>query len=144
MLDQCLELLDSGVKEYADAHLAFLRPVLLYLFCDPNYHAHFGALRAALFDRLLEGCKTDGSCDSLANNSCDSLATNSCFSCLEQLMTWLQLDNKNSLPEVAGYVVKFFSFLLTAVEEEKRETAYVDNLIRYQLPTHLNTLFFFY
>ena len=99
MLDQCLWLLDH--QEIRDnAALTFLHPVLLYLFCDPNYHHHFGAMRAALFDRLIDSC---GSLED--EDSCQ-------FSCLRQLMTWLQFDQKASLPELAGYVVKFFTFLL--------------------------------
>jgi hypothetical protein len=98
VLDQCLWLLsaqDSTISKQ-DA-LAFLQPVLLYLFCDPNYHAHFAALRGALFDQLL--------LDSCRSNSCY-------FSCLQQLIRWMHLDNKVSLPEMAAYVHKFFNLLL--------------------------------
>ena len=40
-----------AVSEHA---LVLLRPVLLYLFCDPNYHIHFAPLRAVLFNTILE------------------------------------------------------------------------------------------
>jgi hypothetical protein len=45
VLDQCLWLLTTthhpAISE--EQALSFLQPVLLYLFCDPNYHAHFSA-----------------------------------------------------------------------------------------------------
>ena len=59
-------------------------------------------MRAALFDRLLDLCSLEegGSC------------TSPYFMGLDQLMGWLQLENRASLPEMAQYVVKFFTFLL--------------------------------
>ncbi len=115
VLDQCLWLLDHPeVKQYA---VISLRPVLLYLFCDPNYHAHFGAMRATLFDRLLAGCRSFEGGESSSLEGGDS----SCFSCLQHLMTWLQLDNRNnSLPEMAGYVIKFFTFLLESEAADRQ------------------------
>jgi len=99
VLDQCLWFLDQS-ETRQPASLAFLQPVLLYLFCDPSYHGHFAAMRAALFDRLLELCAAEGGSRYLT--------------CLDRLMGWQQLENRVSLPEVSQYVVKFFSFLLQA------------------------------
>lgn len=104
VLDQCVRILEHP---HQDAILTFLRPVLLYLFCDPNYHAHFGAMRAALFDRLLEGCSAD-------NGGCLSRF----FTSLAQVMGWLQLDNRAGLAEMGQYVGKFFTFLLQAGGDE--------------------------
>jgi hypothetical protein len=101
VLDQCLWLLqtDHPAAISPQHGLAFLQPLLLYLFCDPNYHAHFAALRGALFAQLLDSCRHE-------DNSCY-------FSCLQQLIRWMQWENRASLPEMAAYVHKFFQFLLT-------------------------------
>jgi hypothetical protein len=110
VLDQCLWFLDQPATKQSAAALAFLQPVLLYLFCDPNYHGHFAAMRGALLDRLLELCGEE-CCNSSSNSSCNSSGS-SYLACLARLMSWLPLDNRVSLAEVSQYMVKFFTFLL--------------------------------
>jgi hypothetical protein len=63
--------------------LHILLPVLLYLFCDPNHHSHFGGMRAALIANLLE------------------MAREQVLTLLVERMEWFQMDKKASLPETA-------------------------------------------
>jgi len=92
VLDQCLEILNHSRDVIRNNALAILRPVLLYLFCDPNHHLHFGSMRANLFDSLLELSKEN----------------DEVFTFLMDMVDWFQLDNKASLPEIAQYLYKLF------------------------------------
>ena len=47
-------MIDNEEEAVRTKSLEMLRPVLLYLFCDPNYHIHFGPIRAVLFKTLLK------------------------------------------------------------------------------------------
>ena len=54
VVDQCLYILSHPREIVRENALPILRPVLLYLFCDPNHHSHCGGMRAGLLDTLLE------------------------------------------------------------------------------------------
>jgi len=96
VMDQCLNIL-SHPKEIVRANaLPILRPVLLYLFCDPNHHSHFGGMRAGLLDTLLE----------MAREQVTVLTF------LVEMMDWFQMDNKASLPETAQYMYQVFNLSL--------------------------------
>ena len=90
VLDQCLYLLDHHHG------LDMLRPVLLYLFCDPNHHLHFGAMRATLLDHLLD----------MSTNNDQVLPF------LVTMSEWIKLDNKASLQENASYIFKLVNWCL--------------------------------
>eukprot|EP00092_Neocalanus_flemingeri_P036633 GFUD01039886.1.p1 GENE.GFUD01039886.1~~GFUD01039886.1.p1 ORF type:complete len:1196 (+),score=396.15 GFUD01039886.1:57-3644(+) len=96
VMDQCLHILSHPKEVVSLNALIILRPVLFYLFSDPNHHSHFGAMRAGLLDVLLEMARED-----------DSVLT-----FLVEMMNWFQMDNKASLPETAQYVYKVFSLSL--------------------------------
>lgn len=92
--DQCLHIMDHPVEVIKQNRIAILKPVLLYLFCDPNYHLHFGALRCILLDTLLD----------LASEDCDLL------SFLMNMLGWMKLDNKESLKETSSFIYKMFDW----------------------------------
>jgi len=70
--------------------LNMLRPVLLYLFCDPNYHLHFAPMRATLLDNLLVM----------------SIKDVKVMQFLVEMVDLMKLDNKNSIQEIAHYINK--------------------------------------
>ena len=92
--DECLHILDHPVEVIKQNRIAILKPVLLYLFCDPNYHLHFGAMRSILLDSLLY----------LASEDRDVL------SFLMNMLGWMKLDNKNSLKETSTFIYKMFDW----------------------------------
>ena len=47
VLDVMNLILHHPEQDIKDNAINILRPVLLYLFCDPNHHIHFAAIRAA-------------------------------------------------------------------------------------------------
>ena len=96
VLDQCLHILDHPDPDIRTHSLAILRPVLLYLFCDPNHHLHFGAIRAALLEALLDVAKEDASA----------------LKFLVEMIDWMKMDNKASLQETAHYIYKVYNWCL--------------------------------
>ena len=79
-MDQCLHILSHPKEVVGSNAISILHPVLLYLFCDPNHHSHFGAMRAGLLDTLLEMGREE-----------DRVLT-----FLVEVMEWFQMDNKAS------------------------------------------------
>ena len=73
-----------------------LRPVLLYLFCDPNHHIHFAAIRAGLLETLLQLAEEDVTVKDF----------------LLEMLDWLKLDNKASLQESSLYIYRVFGLCL--------------------------------
>jgi len=96
VMDQCLHILSHPKEVVRSNAISILRPVLLYLFCDPNHHSHFGAMRAGLLDTLLEMGREE----------------ERVLTFLVEVMDWFQMDNKASLPETAQYIYKVFSLSL--------------------------------
>ena len=92
VLDQCLHILDYPVEVIKENRLAILRPLLLYLFCDPNYHLHFGAMRSILLETLLEQARYD----------------RDVLTFLMNMLGWMKLDNKESLQEISFFIYKLF------------------------------------
>ena len=90
VLDQLFLILENEKPVIRDNALTMLRPVLLYLFCDPNYHLHFAAMRAILLDNLLN----------MSNKNVKVMQF------LEEMIDLMKLDNKNSLQESAHYINK--------------------------------------
>ena len=84
---------DHDIKDNA---VNILRPVLLYLFCDPNHHIHFAAIRAGLLETLLHLAEEDVSVKSF----------------LLEMLDWLKLDNKASLQESALYIYRVLGLCL--------------------------------
>jgi len=102
VMDQCLHILSHPKELIRENALAILQPVLLYLFCDPNHHSHFGGMRAGLMDTLLEMAE-------------ENQGTYMTF--LVNMIDWFQLDNKASLPETAHYIYKVFNLSLKMEQE---------------------------
>ena len=90
--DQCLQILDHPVEVIRENRIAILKPVFLYLFCDPNYHLHFGAMRSILFDTLVDLAVEDHGVLSLLMN----------------MLGWMKLDNKESLKETSSFIYNMF------------------------------------
>jgi hypothetical protein len=76
--------------------MPLLHPVLLYLFCDPNHHDHFGALRAALLARLLELGRAEPAAHRF----------------LLELLPWPRLHHRPCLPEAAALVCSVLALSL--------------------------------
>ena len=96
VLDQCLRILSYEDVSIRSNSINILRPVLLFLFCDPNHHLHFAALRAALLEALLKMAERDISVKTF----------------LLDIMDWLKLDNKASLQESSLYIYRMFGLCL--------------------------------
>ena len=94
VLDQCLHILDHPFEVIKHNRIAILKPVFLYLFCDPNYHLHFGAMRSILFDTLEDLAVDD----------------NGVLSLLMNMLGWMKLDNKESLKETSSFIYKMFDW----------------------------------
>ena len=96
VLDQCHNILHHRDHIIRRNALAMLKPVLLYLFCDPNHHLHFGAMRSILLDTLLTLAQQDSKVLTFTLDMLD----------------WIKLDNRNSLPETSIYILKLFDWCL--------------------------------
>ena len=96
VLDQCLSILSHRDHSIRTNAINILRPVLLFLFCDPNHHLHFAAIRAALLESLLRQAEKDVSVKDF----------------LLEVMDWLKLDNKASLQESSLFIYRVFGLCL--------------------------------
>ena len=94
VLDQCLTILRHETDVIRDNAVVMLKPVLLYLYCDPNHHLHFGAMRATLLDIMLD----------LVEDNEDILKF------IVYMIDWIKLDNKASLHESAHLIHKMFDW----------------------------------
>ena len=89
------------VLHHQDQHVRqdavnILRPVLLFLFCDPNHHIHFAAIRAGLLETLLQLAEEDVTVKGF----------------LLEMLDWIKLDNKASLQESSLYIYRVFGLCL--------------------------------
>ena len=102
VMDVMNHILYYPEQDIKDNAVNILRPVLLYLFCDPNHHIHFAAIRAGLLETLLHLAEGDVSVKAF----------------LLDMLDWLKLDNKASLQESSLYIYRVLGLCLRQADYE--------------------------
>ncbi|XP_023336720.1 focadhesin-like isoform X2 [Eurytemora carolleeae] len=102
VLEQCLILISHPVPGVQQHALVLLRPVLLYLFCDPNYHIHFAPIRAVLFKTILK----------LSEEKSEY------FKFLNDLVSWIPFNDRTCISEFLEYFFSFFQLVQKRQEND--------------------------
>lgn len=87
--DQCIYLLDHPHPDVKSNSLSLLKPLVYFLFCDPNHHVHLGAFRSLLKTYMFAGWRR-------GDSKMESLVF--------EIMSWMQMENKENLPEQSQFV----------------------------------------